>query len=58
MRPVVPEKLSTKAPQKGWKEIPATPELVELVRRQPLRVKTPSGEDPEEGVGPGALQKR
>lgn len=45
LRVSVPEKLNTKAPQKGWKEIPATPELVELVRRQPLRVKTPSGED-------------
>jgi len=45
LRVSVPEKLNTKAPQKGWKEIPATAELVELVRRQPLRVKTPSGED-------------
>jgi hypothetical protein len=45
LRVSVPEKLNTKAPQKGWKEIPATPELVELVRRQPVRVKTPSGED-------------
>jgi hypothetical protein len=45
LRVSVPEKLNTKAPQKGWREIPATPDLVELVRRQPLRVKTPSGED-------------
>lgn len=45
LRVAVPEKLATRAPQKGWQEIPATKELVDLVRRQPLRVKTPSGED-------------
>lgn len=45
LRVAVPEKIATKAPQKGWNEIPAPPDLVELVRRQPLRVKTPSGED-------------
>lgn len=45
LRVAVPEKLATRAPQKGWKEIPATKELAELVRRQPVRVKTPSGED-------------
>lgn len=45
LRVAVPEKLATKAPQKGWKEIPATADLVELVQRQPVRVKTPSGED-------------
>ncbi len=45
LRVAVPEKLSTRAPQKGWKEIPAANDLVELVRRQPVRVKTPSGED-------------
>ncbi|MEJ5367306.1 MAG: LssY C-terminal domain-containing protein [Bryobacteraceae bacterium] len=45
LRVSVPEKLMTKVPQKGWKEIPPPADLVELVRRQPLRVKTPSGED-------------
>jgi len=45
LRVAVPEKLATKAPQKGWREIPAPADLVELVQRQPLRVKTPSGED-------------
>lgn len=45
LRVSAPEKLATKAPQTGWNEIAATPDLVELVRRQPLRVKTPSGED-------------
>lgn len=45
LRVAVPEKLNTKAPQRGWREIPASKALVELVRRQPLRVKTPSGED-------------
>ncbi|MGQ9916336.1 MAG: LssY C-terminal domain-containing protein [Bryobacteraceae bacterium] len=45
LRVAVPEKLATKAPQKGWKEIPAPADLVELVQKQPMRVKTPSGED-------------
>ncbi len=45
LRVAVPEKLETRAPQKGWREIPATKDLIELVNRQPLRVKTPSGED-------------
>lgn len=45
LRVSVPEKLNTKVPQKGWREIPPSPDLVELVRRQPLRVRTPSGEE-------------
>ena len=45
LRVSVPDNLKTKAPQKDWNEIKPTPELIKLVRAQPHRVKTPSGED-------------
>lgn len=45
LRVSVPENLKTKAPQRDWNMVKPTPELVKLVRTQPHRVKTPSGED-------------
>lgn len=45
LRVSVPENLKTKAPQKDWPEVKPGQELMDLVRSQPHRVKTPSGED-------------
>jgi hypothetical protein len=45
LRVSVPEKLQTRKPQKDWNQVKPTPAMVNLVRSQPLRVKTPSGED-------------
>ncbi len=44
LKVTVPEQLGTKAPQTGWEEIRPSGPLEELVRAQPLRVRTPSGE--------------
>ncbi|MCO5351298.1 MAG: LssY C-terminal domain-containing protein [Bryobacteraceae bacterium] len=45
LRVSVPGGLKTKARQKDWPEVKPDPELIQLVRAQPLRVKTPSNAD-------------
>lgn len=45
LRVAVPESLKTPAAQKNWNEVKPAPELIQLVRAQPHRVKTPTGED-------------